>query len=343
MAAAFAGVGHRPGASPFTRVEALASRVYLVVENDRFYEFPYMYVIIGSARIVLIDTGVGTGGSDSYAKWLRTWLSEENSKLPILVINTHCHFDHVGGNAGLESTVAATIAASGHNRDFTSAALDPQRDASLAKMVECTELAPYEVAKWLDDRERIRLNREDETDDDGLVVLHTPGHTPDSLCLYLERERILFVGDTIYPHAPIILANKDSGLNAFKASIASLIDFVREQEEKPPSASDCGAVDSAAAAEEEEDADGAEPNSKRSRQAVASSSSSTRQPITLACGHIAEALALSALDEVQSLVDDVVAKRIAPRSKGVDYGSVRVLFERGNYSLSMRPDMCACE
>ena len=53
----------------------MASRVYLVVENDRFYEFPYMYVIIGSARIVLIDTGVGTGGSDSYAKWLRTWLS----------------------------------------------------------------------------------------------------------------------------------------------------------------------------------------------------------------------------------------------------------------------------
>ena len=119
--------------------------------------------------------------------------------------------------------------------------------------------------------------------------------------------------------------------------------FVREQEEKPPSASDCGAVDSAAAEEEEEDADGAEPKSKRSRQAVAFSSSSTRQPITLACGHIAEALALSALDEVQSLVDDVVAKRIAPRSKGVDYGSVRVLFERGNYSLSMRPDMCACE
>ena len=57
---------------------------------------------------------------------------------------------------------------------------------------------------------------------------------------------ILFVGDTIYPHAPIILANKDSDLNAFKASIASLVDFGREQEEKPPSASDCGAVESAA-------------------------------------------------------------------------------------------------
>ena len=48
----------------------------------------HMYVIIGSARIVLIDTGVGTGGSDSYAKWLRTWLSEENSKLPMIVV-TH--------------------------------------------------------------------------------------------------------------------------------------------------------------------------------------------------------------------------------------------------------------
>ena len=219
----------------------------------------------------------------------------------------------MGGNAGLESTAAATIAASGHNRDFTSAALDPQRDASLAKMVECTELAPYEVAKWLDDRERIRLNRDDEPDDDGLV-LHTPGTRPTSPSAFISSANASSLSATLSTHAPIILANKDSDLNAFKASIASLVDFVREQEEKP-SASDCGAVDSAAAEDEEEDADGAEPKSKRSRKAVASSSSSTRRPITLACGHIAEALALSALDEVQSLVDDVVAKRIAPRSK----------------------------
>jgi glyoxylase-like metal-dependent hydrolase (beta-lactamase superfamily II) len=46
-----------------------------------------------------------------------------------------------------------------------------------------------------------------------LQVLHTPGHTPDSLCLWLAHERLLLVGDTLYPHAAVIVANTESSLS----------------------------------------------------------------------------------------------------------------------------------
>ena len=174
---AFAGWAHRPGASPFPRVEKISPRVWLAVEADRYGENPFLYIIIGVSRIVLVDTGVGTGGAHSYATWLRAWMEQNGvcaTDLPLVVINTHCHFDHIGGNAGFAST--SEICASGHDRSFTGAALDPWRDASLAFEC-CVEIAPYEVSRWLAHEERISLD--DDSADDDLLVLHTPGHTPD--------------------------------------------------------------------------------------------------------------------------------------------------------------------
>ena len=166
----------------------------------------------------MIDTGVGTANyADFVLEFLAKQLGEERP--PLLVINTHCHFDHVGGNAGL-AEVAEAIAASGHDRAFTDAALDAERDASLAIEYGCVELAPYSVSRWLQHEERIALG---DGDDDHLIVLHTPGHTPDSLCLWLERDRILFCGDTIYPHAAIILSNASvCGSSEYSALFSTL-------------------------------------------------------------------------------------------------------------------------
>ena len=131
-----AGWSFRPGAVPFARVERVSKRVWLVVEDDRFNEHPFMYIVVGEERVVLVDTGVGTG---CYADWVRGWIAKELGPaaafLRLLVINTHCHFDHVGGNAALEQYVEA-IAASSHDRAFTMALLDPARDTSLAEKVE---------------------------------------------------------------------------------------------------------------------------------------------------------------------------------------------------------------
>ena len=51
---------------------------------------------------------------------------------------------------------------------------------------------PYTIDRWLHNEEAIDLG-----DDQELVVLQTPGHTPDSLCLWYAEDQILFTGDTI--------------------------------------------------------------------------------------------------------------------------------------------------
>ena len=97
-----AGWAYRPGKNPFARVEQLSPRVWLVVEDDRFCEHPFMYVVLGQRRTVVIDTGVGTA---SYGTWLTQWLTSthgpEVAARPLLVINSHCHYDHIGSNASL--------------------------------------------------------------------------------------------------------------------------------------------------------------------------------------------------------------------------------------------------
>src|SRR5688572_30741691 len=48
------------------------------------------YLVVGSGRAVLIDTGMGVGDISNVARSL--------TKLPVSVINSHAHWDHIGGN-----------------------------------------------------------------------------------------------------------------------------------------------------------------------------------------------------------------------------------------------------
>lgn len=118
-------------------------------------------------------------------------------------------------------------------------------DASLARAVGCT-ICSYSVSRWLEDGERIRLGgvpqgpepasapvpsgpdrtptpaSAGEEEEDVLEVCHTPGHTPDSVCLWLAREKLLFVGATLYPHSAVLLAAPHSDLRQYVASMQAL-------------------------------------------------------------------------------------------------------------------------
>merc|ERR1712028_91737 len=74
--------------------EQIDDNVWKVVEDDRPYgQYPFAYVILGVDKCVVIDTGCGTGN-------LCTFVTEtiNTAGLPYHVLNTHVHFDHVGGN-----------------------------------------------------------------------------------------------------------------------------------------------------------------------------------------------------------------------------------------------------
>ena len=82
---------------------------------------------------------------------------------------------------------------------------------------------PTTATRTLRDGDKVELGGRD------LTVLHTPGHTPDCICLLDERNGVLFGGDTINT-GPIYAQGADSDVEAFARSarrLAGLADSVR--------------------------------------------------------------------------------------------------------------------
>jgi len=102
------------------------------------------------------------------------------------IVVTHAHIDHVGGALQLKKSTGAPI-------------LLNESDLPLLKMMDVQ-------AGWLGVATPT-VAPPDASADEGMVVgianhaaqvLHTPGHTPGSICLYFEAERLLLAGDTLF-------------------------------------------------------------------------------------------------------------------------------------------------
>jgi hydroxyacylglutathione hydrolase len=102
------------------------------------------------------------------------------------IVITHAHIDHVGGAMKLRAQTGAPI-------------LLNQNDYALLKMLDVQ-------ANWLGMKSPGKVEVEaglthDETLRAGSLtasVLHTPGHTEGSVCLYFAAEKLLIAGDTLF-------------------------------------------------------------------------------------------------------------------------------------------------
>jgi glyoxylase-like metal-dependent hydrolase (beta-lactamase superfamily II) len=120
---------------------------------------------------------------------------------------------------GVEQFSDSTILVSGHSPSFISRANLPEH--SLCSFLDIStpsytpKLVPHDTLLTSPTGASL-----------GLCLLHTPGHTPDELALWNEDERMLYVGDTLYEHAPIIFPNEGSIVQWF-ASVEWLIKLVQ--------------------------------------------------------------------------------------------------------------------
>jgi glyoxylase-like metal-dependent hydrolase (beta-lactamase superfamily II) len=129
---------------------------------------------------VLVDSGF-VGHADRTADWVHARTGQLS-----LVVNTHWHSDHVGGNGLLQAKGAGIAAA------VTDADAVARRDPGCCQAEYLDQpVAPYTVDQPLRDGQVIQLGEAE------WQVIATPGHTAGHLCLWQPDERLLAVGDAL--------------------------------------------------------------------------------------------------------------------------------------------------
>jgi glyoxylase-like metal-dependent hydrolase (beta-lactamase superfamily II) len=138
------------------------------------------YLITGDENII-VDTGTGEN-----IETLVAAISAHGIKLKDvdLILSTHCHIDHIGGNEELKKRCNAEIAAHTIDAQYIKSANGEFTRASSHDY----GLNPVQVERLIDEGDTI----------DGFKVIYTPGHTLGSICLYNEDTNALISGDTIF-------------------------------------------------------------------------------------------------------------------------------------------------
>jgi glyoxylase-like metal-dependent hydrolase (beta-lactamase superfamily II) len=185
--------------------------VFAISEPFQFQEV-ISYLILGSRSALLFDTGLGIGRIAPLVKTL--------TGLPITVLNSHTHFDHVGGNADFDRILAmdtdyTRANARGFPHERVRGEVDP---AALCRGLPAGfdaagyRTRPFTPTAFIKDGHIVDLGGR------RLTVLHVPGHTPDAVALLDEAAGLLFTGDSFY-EGTIWLYVPETDLAAFAASV----------------------------------------------------------------------------------------------------------------------------
>ena len=148
------------------------------------------YLVVGSEARVLIDAGSGPS-----AQRILDLVNQVCDQSPTHLLVTHAHIDHAGGVAELVRLTGCQVLI--HEADARVLAQgDPARSAAQWYGLP---LEPFDRAQLVADGQEIALDPERS-----LKVIHTPGHTPGSICAWCMagQEKVLFGQDVHGPFFP---------------------------------------------------------------------------------------------------------------------------------------------
>jgi glyoxylase-like metal-dependent hydrolase (beta-lactamase superfamily II) len=206
-----------PISDPWFEVYEPTTGVFAIYEPHQSEE-TIGYLITGEKRAVLFDTGMGISDIKK--------VTADLTKVPIIVLNSHTHDDHVGGNWQFDTIY-------GMDTDFTRQNARGSREDAQAEIApgeicgtlpagfdsKAYQTRPWKITRYMHDGEKIELGGR------SLEVIATPGHTPDAISLLDRVNGLLFTGDTYYP-APIWLFRPETDLDAYGQSIRRLAALV---------------------------------------------------------------------------------------------------------------------
>jgi len=160
-------------------------------------EKPFLYLLFGKERGMLVDTGAGKNDIGRFCqtvvrKWLRRNNRDESIPFPLVVTHSHGHGDHTAGDKQFEGQPGVTMT--------------PATVEAVSKQ--------FAIASWPESIGSIDLG--------GRVidVIPAPGHQVAAVMYYDRRTGVLLTGDSLYPGRLYV-----SDFPAFAASTHRLVKF----------------------------------------------------------------------------------------------------------------------
>lgn len=162
-----------------------------IISENKHWEETHCYLICCQHYAALIDTGLGVTNIKQ--------ITDKLTKLPILVLTTHAHWDHIGSHRFFPN-----IAVHDKEKEWLSGnfplPLEVVKQNLTLKPCDFPpsfNLENYHIfegspQKILYDGESIYLGHR------LLKVIHTPGHSPGHCCFYEPERKYLYSGDLIY-------------------------------------------------------------------------------------------------------------------------------------------------
>ncbi len=161
------------------------------ISEYKHWEETHCYLLCGTKCALLIDTGLGVSNIRKVVDHL--------TELPVMVVTTHVHWDHIGGHKYFEN-----IAVHEAEKDWLSVRfpIPLQVVKKNLTMVPCDfpedfDLDSYQIFQGVPQR----ILQDGDSLDLGertIQVIHTPGHSPGHCCFYEAARNTLYSGDLIY-------------------------------------------------------------------------------------------------------------------------------------------------
>jgi len=182
-------------ANPEFQVHEYNEDLYILRESGcSNYEKPFLYLLFGNDKVLLLDTGAGkTDVAQVVKRVIDSWARRNKRKaIPLIVAHTHAHGDHIAGDEQLKSLPQTTVIAPnpGAVQTFFGMRNWPN------------EIVTFDLGNRV------------------LDVIPIPGHEASSIAIYDRQTGILFTGDTLYPGRLYV-----NDAPAFVASVRRLVEF----------------------------------------------------------------------------------------------------------------------
>ncbi len=182
---------------PETQVQTIDPDTFVIRQSvETNFEAPFLYLLFGQDRALLIDSGAGgLKIRPTVDRLIEQWQAQHgNRPIRLVVAHSHSHGDHIAGDGEFRERPETDVV--GHA---------PQEVAAF-----------FGIGDWPDEIGHFDLGGR------LLDIIPTPGHEPAHIMVYDAQTRLLFSGDMLYPGRLYVPLDK---FGAFRASADRLAAF----------------------------------------------------------------------------------------------------------------------